>query len=542
MTGKEWRGGGWLDSALGASTVFAVLAMALSLPGLGSHGLVRMEGQVVATASEMLATGDYFVPRVYGDLFTYKPPFLYWLVAAALELTGSGAEWVIRLPIALSGLAMGLATLLFVGRVEGYRVGLVAAVAALTGALFSQKLRIAEFDAVLAALVGIAAVAACYALARERSGWAWWLCYPALAAALLTKGIPALMLFAPGLLLAALVTGRWRALLGWRHLLGAAIFLLLVLGYVWAAHRAAGWEAFRQPFEEATQRGGAWSLESLGTTLGKPIFIWSYFLPWSLALFWAWPGRDGDGSSGRLRAAAWSFLIAGSVAWMLVPTHESRYYLPMAVPLGIVSAVGLARMERSRDRLARLLPASFAGLVALPTLVFALAPASPVESIADRALLLGFGLAALALAVAVVTGRVERAHPTAALLLAAFCLWGAETLLFGPERSAHRDQRPAVAVFSPHLGSDEVIWIPWSAGQTGNYAALLYYLGRPVRTFPDDGAPPGGAVCLLEDFHLETLVALPPLEPIVRGSGTRESYALYRVGFSESSGPSRGGS
>ena len=83
----------------------------------------------------------------------------------------------------------------------------------------------AEFDISLTAGVGVAVAAACYNLAASRPRWSIWLLgYVALAVGFLTKGVPALAVFAPGLLVAAWAAGRFRRLLGWRHLSAAALF------------------------------------------------------------------------------------------------------------------------------------------------------------------------------------------------------------------------------------------------------------------------------------------------------------------------------
>ncbi len=523
-----------VDTAPGAALVLVAFAALLSLPGLGSLALVRMEAMVAQTATEMLATGDFVIPRVYGEVFTYKPPFLYWLIAGAFEVTGSRGEWAVRLPSALSSLWMALVTLLFTGRIVGYRVGLIAGVASITSGLFLQKLRIAEFDTVLAALVGIAIAAACYALARDderTSQWAWWICYPALAAALLTKGLPALMLFAPGLLAAAFATGRQRALFRWPHLLGVSTCGVIVAIYLWAAYAAVGREAFRQPIEEATLRGATWSLDAVGQSLLKPLFIWGYFLPWSVALLWGWPRRTVLGEEDRLQRAAWSFLLAGVVVWMMVPTHESRYYLPLAAPLAIASAIGVQRMAGSQSRLGRLLPALLVTAAGTLAVGLAFLPASPVKEPAARVLLLGLGAVSVGVGLAAGSRRSRSALPTAALFLTALCFWAAETIAFGPERAASRDQRQAAAELDPVLAEKEVIWIPYTASLDANYVSLLHYLGRPVRVFDDGGAPPPGASCLLQDVHLELIepALREPLEPVASISGARQIYRLYRL-------------
>ena len=48
---------------------------------LGSSGLVitdQVESNYALTAKEMLASGDYFSPRIYGNYWYDKPAFFYW--------------------------------------------------------------------------------------------------------------------------------------------------------------------------------------------------------------------------------------------------------------------------------------------------------------------------------------------------------------------------------------------------------------------------------------------------------------------------------
>ncbi len=468
-----------LDSAPGAVAAFVALAAGLSLPGLGSLGLVRMEGMIAAIAGEMLRSGDWLVPRLYGEVYAYKPPLYYWLVAAGQGITGSSAEWTVRLPAALSGVLLGLAALVVVGRIAGWRRGLVAAVAAVTGALCLQKLRIAEFDLLLAALVGVAIAAAGFALASDdarAAGRAWWICFPALAAGILAKGAPALLWFVPGLLVAVVWTGRSRSLARPGHVAALLVSGALVASYIWLAYAEAGGEVFRQPLEEARLRGADWSWRAAGRTLVKPLWIWVYFLPWSVALFWGRPERQPDRTAAdRLLTAAWGFLVAGTLVAMAVPTHESRYYLPLAVPVGIVASFGLARMAKSRSRLARSLP-------------------------------------------------------TGALLAVALLFWAAETFAFAPARAARRDQRAPAEELARSLGAGETVWVLSPAGLAGNYSGLLHYLGRPVRTFDGAAGPPPGALCVLREIDLERVAApvRERLAPVASARGPRWTYHLYR--------------
>ena len=49
----------------------------------------QVESNYVLTAKEMLASGDYFSPRIYGSYWYDKPAFFYWELIAAFSLFGT---------------------------------------------------------------------------------------------------------------------------------------------------------------------------------------------------------------------------------------------------------------------------------------------------------------------------------------------------------------------------------------------------------------------------------------------------------------------
>src|SRR5437667_6257353 len=84
------------------TAVLALLSYALFFYGLGSIGLVGPdEPRYAAIAREMIATGDYITPRLYGTPWFEKPVLMYWLVAISDKIFGVG-EFAARLPSALS--------------------------------------------------------------------------------------------------------------------------------------------------------------------------------------------------------------------------------------------------------------------------------------------------------------------------------------------------------------------------------------------------------------------------------------------------------
>ena len=54
------------------------------------------------TAKEMISTGDWISPRIYGDFWYDKPPLFYWLEALSFSLFGI-STWAARLPSVIIG-------------------------------------------------------------------------------------------------------------------------------------------------------------------------------------------------------------------------------------------------------------------------------------------------------------------------------------------------------------------------------------------------------------------------------------------------------
>lgn len=375
---------------------------------------------------------------------------------------------------------------------------------------------------------------ACYALAREpeRGRLSIWLvCYLALAAALLSKGMPALMAFAPGLLLAAAWTGRWRLLFHWQHLLGVALFLVAVSAWVGSAYAAAGPAAFEQPIQEARLRGSEWTLEALGRTLLKPISIRAYFLPWSCALFWGWPVRGSDNSEERLLRAAWGFLIGGTLVFMAVPTDESRYYLPLAAPLGIACALALPRMADSPIRASRILPGALAGVLGLMTLAAGVSPTEPPSDGGGRTLLVLLAVAAVTAATSVLRHPPRLGRTAAALFATALCFWGIETQLLAPRKAAGRGQQELAGRLAPRVPPGETVWMVGTPGSIGaESSSLIYYGNLNVRVMDLERGPPPGGLSLFRAVDLERLSPSQreALNLIEIFTGPRWTYHLCR--------------
>ena len=101
----------------------AGVALFIIMFGIGGVPLLDPDEPVYAeTAREMLETGDFLSPRIFGNYWYDKPPMYYWLVAITQFIFGD-SEFAARFPAAL--MACATSVMLYVGttRIFGERAG-----------------------------------------------------------------------------------------------------------------------------------------------------------------------------------------------------------------------------------------------------------------------------------------------------------------------------------------------------------------------------------------------------------------------------------
>ena len=204
------------------------------------------EGRYAQIPAEMLASGDFILPRLDGVVYLEKPPLQYWTTALALRVFGHN-EWAARFSTAASA-ALALVFIWLLGRrAFGAEHGLMAAAMTASMLLYVFMGQLITLDMALSCFLTIAVVSFCLGqLERERAPAAcrgWMLaCWAAMAAATLTKGLVGLVI--PGSVL-VLYTLLQRDRAAWRHLhlvKGLALYALIVLPWfllVERAHRGA---------------------------------------------------------------------------------------------------------------------------------------------------------------------------------------------------------------------------------------------------------------------------------------------------------------
>ncbi len=165
------------------------------------------EPRFVLIARDMVASGDWLVPRVGGDLYADKPPLYFWLLALGLEATGS-LRASFLLPSLLSALGCVVLVYDLARRLWSREVGLIAGTLLLLTVQFVWQARQAQIDATLCFFTTLGL----YGLMRHLllgPQWRWYVVGCAAAGfGVVVKGVGflPLLIFIPWLVLRA----RWR--------------------------------------------------------------------------------------------------------------------------------------------------------------------------------------------------------------------------------------------------------------------------------------------------------------------------------------------
>jgi len=101
------------------------------------------------TAREMVQTGDWLTPHIYGQPQFEKPIFYYWTVATSFKIFGE-SEWTGRAPTALFATALVFLVWVFASRTWNPRAGFLASLVLMTSLEFCIMSRLMLTDVPLA--------------------------------------------------------------------------------------------------------------------------------------------------------------------------------------------------------------------------------------------------------------------------------------------------------------------------------------------------------------------------------------------------------
>lgn len=189
------------------------------------------EGRYAEIPREMVATGDWLTPRLNGIKYFEKPALQYWATAAGFRLLGQ-SDATARLWPGLTGF-LGVLLAWFAGRrLFGPSAGLLAAATLASSLLYLMIGHINTLDMGLSFFLEAAVVGFLLAQREEEYARRWMLiAWAALAFAMLSKGLVALVLTGATLVVYSLLFRDWSP---WRRLeLARGIPLFLVIAAPW---------------------------------------------------------------------------------------------------------------------------------------------------------------------------------------------------------------------------------------------------------------------------------------------------------------------
>jgi 4-amino-4-deoxy-L-arabinose transferase-like glycosyltransferase len=212
---------------LGLFAAAVYLGCILSPPSL-MDDVDAVQAQI---ARNMLSSGDWVTARLDGVVYLEKPPLIYWMIAASYKLFGVH-DWVARIPVALSSIALCWLTAAFGAWAFGRRAGFYAGLCMSTCVGLWLFTRILIPDVMLTLTIALALWAFLRILDYEEQhprAWAATLA-AALGVGLLLKSLIGIVFPIGAAVIYLLCTGQFFSARVWKRLRpfsGLAIILLI---------------------------------------------------------------------------------------------------------------------------------------------------------------------------------------------------------------------------------------------------------------------------------------------------------------------------
>ena len=340
--------------------LFMLFALVLLGAGIGLRDpWPSDEPRYALAAQQMVESGDWLFPHRGHELYSDKPPMLFWMQAAAYEVVHN---W--RIAFLLPSLLAGLLTLGLTWdlgrRLWNPRAGLYAALAVLFAFEFMYQTKRAQIDPLIMGWITLANWGLLLHFLRGPNWRAFWLGCVAAGLGVITKGVGvlALLMFVPYLVARRRgwpdVTATSHAT--WRWLGGVFAFLapiLLWAGAVLAVAHARGTAEYTAYVNDiffhqtAGRYGGSWS-HPQPFWYYVPILLFNFF-PMSLAYAGVLPRwwRDLKAHDARVMLPlVWSLIV---IAFFSIPSGKRDVYLMPVLPMiALAMAPYLDEIVRAR--------------------------------------------------------------------------------------------------------------------------------------------------------------------------------------------------
>jgi 4-amino-4-deoxy-L-arabinose transferase-like glycosyltransferase len=305
------------------------------------------ESRRATVAMEMLATGDWIVPRQQGDpnFMSARPPLQSWAMAVIGLLRGQVDTVAVRLP---SVMAILLTVLLVYGYCRTFLTGAGAFAAGAAYATMGQVMelgRLGETDAMFALFVSGSLLLWHWGVTRQwRPAVTWTVAWLCVALGTLTKGLQAPTYFVAAVGMYLFITRQWRFAMSWSHALGIGVALIVVglwqapyivmMGFPAVQHIYAG---------DVSLYLNDWSFSHVAAHYATyPLRVLGGLVPWSLVLLLLLKREVRKGVAAHrdnLLFVMVCLAVALPTVWF-IPGARTRFFMSMypclAVLVGIV--------------------------------------------------------------------------------------------------------------------------------------------------------------------------------------------------------------
>ncbi len=324
----------WQVAALG------VMVLAIYFSRLAAAPICGEESRWANAAREMIATGDWIVPRQQGEVFPERPPFGSWAMAL-VALARQDVDLVaVRLPSACAILVM---TWLIYAYASAWMSRLASFTAAAIFATSGQVMALGRFGESEALFTLFTAGSLLTWHLGYVRGWpatlAWSWGYSLAALGALTKGPQAPIYFVAVTTVYLVLRRDWRWLFGRAHLAGLACFVWIVGGWVVPFARVE-WDALADIWSGLARDRFA-SDGLLRHLASYPLETLGCLLPWSplllsLARPRVWKSLMANRPQSQFLVVA--VAVTYPTVW-LAAGARGRYYMPLYPALAVLMAL-----------------------------------------------------------------------------------------------------------------------------------------------------------------------------------------------------------
>lgn len=316
-----------------------VLALFMVLFGIGGVPLLDPDEPVYAeTAREMIQTGDFLSPRIFGNYWYDKPPMYYWLVAFAQMLFGDN-EFAARFPAGVMACATAVMVYVSGTKLFSERAGFWSAVVLSSCIQFFYMGKAAVTDTTL--LFFMSGALLCFAHKR------YWLMYICMALATVTKGPIGIVFPGAIIFLYLLIIGQLREILRMHVIRGLLLYFLVAAPWYYAMYTVHGMDFINTflGFHNVTRFTTPEHANRVTFWYYFPVVILGLF-PWTGLLLQSVKASIRDSRIDDMRNLIflhvwWAFVF---LFFTVCQTKLVSYILPMFPALAMVIGWNIARM------------------------------------------------------------------------------------------------------------------------------------------------------------------------------------------------------